>query len=247
MEKKITPQNTYIYDVLFDGKVCRWKKSAIKYHIDYSNLGSYCNKEEYTERIEYAFYCWQKVLNNKLVFEQTRDQKNADITICFRRNQGVGTIGLCEFNNISPNGEFKNINIKIGLISPTKIEQTILHEIGHAIGLYAHSPNENDLMFWCQNKKNMNLSQKDIDTINLLYSLPIGTIASNIESLCEEKLELPLPNKQKISNYKNNNRNLETETKEIAKARLIEFSQQYIDLNQYTKDIIKTFCSNKCY
>lgn len=48
-----------------------------------------------------------------------------------------------------------------------KIRQMAMHQIGHAIGIYGHSNNPNDIM--CEYYKTNTLSERDINTINEIY------------------------------------------------------------------------------
>ena len=48
-----------------------------------------------------------------------------------------------------------------------KIKQIAIHQLGHAIGIYGHSPNPNDIMY--SNFTTTELSQRDISTIKEIY------------------------------------------------------------------------------
>ena len=65
------------------------------------------------------------------------------------------------------------------LVSPelraSVIEATAIHELGHAFGLWGHSPKPNDVMAVHQNQKPVvKLSQRDRVTLNWLYQRATG-------------------------------------------------------------------------
>ena len=60
------------------------------------------------------------------------------------------------------------IQIKPGL-SPTATLAAIRHELGHALGIWGHSPIEEDIMFYSQTKKTSPISIRDINTLIKIY------------------------------------------------------------------------------
>jgi len=51
---------------------------------------------------------------------------------------------------------------------------TVLHEMGHALGLGGHSPAQGDVMYWRVSGKASGLTARDRETLRLLYARPIG-------------------------------------------------------------------------
>lgn len=65
------------------------------------------------------------------------------------------------------------VNLDLIMARPPEVRQKLVqnivtHELGHALGLLAHSPNKSDMMYSVTDE-NSQLSQRDINTIKKLY------------------------------------------------------------------------------
>ncbi|UCE87093.1 MAG: matrixin family metalloprotease [Deltaproteobacteria bacterium] len=67
---------------------------------------------------------------------------------------------------------------EFGLLNPSQIERVVLHELGHALGMYGHSRRITDLMH--ESLPDVptveNLSMQDVNSFVTLYQLPNGTV-----------------------------------------------------------------------
>lgn len=58
---------------------------------------------------------------------------------------------------------------------PRDIQATVMHEMGHALGIYSHSPDPHDIMYKSiSQNSHPHLTARDRATLKLLYALPIG-------------------------------------------------------------------------
>ncbi|MEL6786818.1 MAG: matrixin family metalloprotease [Cyanobacteria bacterium J06607_15] len=49
---------------------------------------------------------------------------------------------------------------------------TMRHELGHALGIWGHSPNENDALYYSQVSNPVGISARDINTLKKIYQQP---------------------------------------------------------------------------
>ena len=52
------------------------------------------------------------------------------------------------------------------------LQATMRHELGHALGIWGHSPNENDALYFSQVSNPPGISERDINTLKKIYQQP---------------------------------------------------------------------------
>jgi hypothetical protein len=84
---------------------------------------------------------------------------------------------------------------EFGLLNPDQVERIALHEIGHALGMRAHSPVPNDLMFETvrESPGRATLSAQDVNSFVTLYGLPNGTVYRRFPGSGEGASPAPRP------------------------------------------------------
>lgn len=174
--KKMNIDNYYA--LLSDTAI--WKNPMnIKVYYEYN--------EPKTELFKRAFDKWNDVFRDIIHFEYVKDAKDADITCYYveKIDESPKAIGMTNASHITysdnPNVKYlKNAKIRIAYKHPItqqefsddKMLSTITHEIGHALGIAAHSPDPHDIMYEDDSNyqnTSSNMSYRDINTMKILY------------------------------------------------------------------------------
>ncbi|MBX9568590.1 MAG: matrixin family metalloprotease [Candidatus Obscuribacterales bacterium] len=167
---------------------CVWKKFPIKVYMDPAPgaTGSQLESE-----VKEAFEIWTKVTGNKIRFEFTPKQ-SANITISwtpttagFRDPSEAGESSVDYSTPPGPKrtwdnpGDITRAKVRFSITDinhkewlPGQFKLLVLHEIGHSLGVFGHSNNANDIMYSLKGAPA--LSQRDINTVNILYKSVSG-------------------------------------------------------------------------
>lgn len=174
----------YIFNAVCNGKVMRWdsKKMPVKIYIQQSD-------PVYKEVIVESINDWVHSAQGNLSYVLVNTPQSANIMVYLAAkvddssaaNEKSGYVtGLTQ--PVYNGNLLKHVNIKLSTKtitgkphSKTSFYNTVLHEFGHAFGIYGHSPNEKDVMYAISKEDGSEtktpLSKRDQNTINLLYRL----------------------------------------------------------------------------
>jgi hypothetical protein len=128
-----------------------------------------------------CFMAWQQATEQLVQFQQVSTLQASQINVQWRRINRT-SLGHCQTSWTS-DGRIYSAEISIGLTegglvkeynNDSEVKHTVLHEIGHALGLLGHSDHPRDIMFVPHQYGVYDLSPRDVATLVQLYRLPAG-------------------------------------------------------------------------
>ncbi len=142
--------------------------------------------ELYKEMCIRAFDAWQTISGGAIRFALTDTILESNINLDWRRIDRKA-LGHCKFSYDNSNRLFGaeiSIGISDGVIcerymAEDEVYHTILHEIGHALGL-GHSNCDSDIMYTPHKYGIVKLSQRDMLSLKWLYKFPQGATVQEI-------------------------------------------------------------------
>lgn len=201
------PKNNYLKNAVnTNGKIYYYKNMPIRVFIPNS---------DYNHAITQAFIYYNNQFNGLLSFALAKDKADADIIVELSEeisNNKLNSTALSSTELVLGEKYIDSANIfiylnKIELVdaeSPLVVVYNLmLHEIGHAIGINGHSSNyKNDIMYpICSFDDLAKFSDRDIETIKLLYSGNETLILSQIQNFKHEKINELKKNIELTNNY----------------------------------------------
>lgn len=157
-----------------DGRITRFNKFPITVYVE----GLEVQGKKYAPDLRYAMKEWAVSSNDTANFKLVESADGADILVSWVRtlesDDYEHPLGVTELQRIDDD-KF-HITMQIALrdrktykpLTHEQMKTVFLHELGHAIGLWGHSQNKSDVMYYAANA--LLLTPADIETLKLVYS-----------------------------------------------------------------------------
>ncbi len=252
---------TYLQECLRNDKIIRWPDGCMPLKVYIAPMNFYSKKGEsylYKSMVQKAFCAWEEISGGLVSFELVDVKLNSQIDVDWKRVDR-SALGHCYFN-FDANNRLYSAEVQIGLtdglihqeyLQEDEVYHTILHEIGHSIGLN-HSPNTADIMYTPHQYGVTNLSLGDKETLKWLYRFPLnatpreianeyGFQTDNIDEIVAKLIERKEPSKfekVKKSLSMQPNKNLLDEQTNIADLKKYNLSLQNIRIPQKLVDTL---------
>lgn len=180
---------TYLSESLKNDKIMRWIDNCMPLRFYIAPFRFYSKKEDdykYRAMVLKALNEWEKVSAGRVRFEVVMSLNESQVNLDWKRVDRKA-LGQCHFHFDGQNRLYSaeiQIGISDGLMhkdymAEDEVYHTILHEIGHALGL-GHSPYPNDIMYTPHQYGVINLSKGDKLSLQWLYRFEHGATVSEL-------------------------------------------------------------------
>lgn len=183
------------YILTGDDKILKWASFPLTVYVE--------PKQQKPNAMK-AFQQWQTGSNNLVSFKFVAAPVNAQISVDFKDKLETSSGDESYIAGYSKQYYKENNIVKsemhILAIDPTTkqplgddfVTFAVLHEIGHTLGFRGHSPNEDDVMAATSKTPKLNLSKRDINTLNVFYKINQKTLLARGKGQTDLQLQQAL-------------------------------------------------------
>ena len=166
--------------VFSDGRITRFVEMPITVYIAPMPAGIN-GVESYLADLRYALRGWEGASEEQIQFREVTETDNADIRVKWQRHGLTQvtdtTLGKTELLRLSETDFEIDVILSLrekgstALLSHEKMRTVCLHEFGHALGLWGHSPDPDDVLFFAATAQHP--TGRDKATLLKVYASPL--------------------------------------------------------------------------
>ncbi len=144
------------------------------------SIRTYIEPNQKKELMKQAFAKWSQFTNDRIVFKYVQSPKDAQIKVVFvkdaeKASKIQNALGVTHHQSIGDRMVAATIEIADNAPGGAKLRndavyRVMVHEIGHAIGIFDHSLDPMSVMYYAKGSRNQALTKEDLKLLSKLYS-----------------------------------------------------------------------------
>lgn len=179
----------YLQYVAFDvpgrsGTVMRWQNSQmpLRVHLPRPPAGMFDDSKRVMVAVRQGILDWSDVASPGVPsFQFVEAGERVDIPVVWAPISQGWWVAFAAYDLTGDSRMFRVNRILVAAKYPDGREATtqdlhltMVHEMGHALGLLDHSPHPEDVMYEKGTWETLGMTERDRNTVRLLYSRPVG-------------------------------------------------------------------------